>query len=195
MILLYIAMGGFIAHRIRINGSRRSSLLWKPTVLNILLFPAILLSLFSTQPQTLLNTASWGVYSLIISYVVAIEVPGYLMLSKYDDRHGRNLMTLRRKLMKLGYAFETLEDLKSSVEENSSILAEESIKDLLDDFVSFCERISNLDRSLWQLALNEITNTIERLSQRSKHPSPKLIDILSLAGLSFLLSQVIEAII
>ena len=47
----------------------------------------------------------------------------------------------------------------------------------------------NLDKSLYEVTIKEIGEQIQQISARSKHPFPKLIEIMSLAGISFLLGQ------
>jgi hypothetical protein len=81
--------------------------------------------------------------------------------------------------------------LKKDVETNK-FLSKEQIDDLLFDYIKECDRTGNFDKFLWELSITEITSTIGRISSRSKHPIPKLIDILSLAGISFLIAQIID---
>lgn len=190
--LVYFIVAVAFAYKARDSKSRRSKLLWELIVLNGVLFSVVLASITLFLPQTPLNILSWIVYSLVICYVVTVEIPGYLKLSKYDATCIRGLETLRKHLVRTRYSFESLEDVKVAMKQNSEILAQVHVGGLLSDFVDFCDRMKNLDRSLWELTLNEITEAIERLSQRSKHPLPKLIDILSLAGLSFLLAQILK---
>jgi len=131
-------------------------------------------------------------YDLVISYVIAIEIPGYFRILRYDEKCVVGLNELRKNLVKMRYSFELLGDLKEKVKGNSEILADENFGYILNDFISLCDQIKNLDINLWELTLSEITEVINRISQRTKHPFPKLIDILSLTGLSFLLAQVLK---
>jgi hypothetical protein len=120
-------------------------------------------------------------------------MPGYLKLSLYDENQLKKLENLRSKLIEMRYSFDkSFEDLKKDLQENAFVLKEEKIDDLLNKFVVVCDRIKNLDVSLWSLTLEEITERINNVSKRSKHPFPKLIDIISLAGLSFLLAQFLK---
>ena len=62
----------------------------------------------------------------------------------------------------------------------------------LNDFVIVCEKLKNLDINLWSLTLQETSDCIKDVTERSKHPFPKLIDILSLSGLSIILAQFLK---
>ena len=190
--LVYSSIIIFMGHKTRSSKSNRVRLLWKSVILDGFLFIVGLLPLALALPQAVLHVISWIVYNLIISYVLAIEIPGYFKLSKYDETSVKSLKALRKNLLKMRYSFEKLEDLKTVMKENAGVLSEEQVGDLLQDFVDFCDRMENLDRNLWELTLNEITEAINKLSQRSKHPIPKLIDVLSLAGLSFLMAQILK---
>lgn len=161
-------------------------------VLNGALFLVGMLFLALVLPQSLLNILSWIIYDLIISYVVTVEIPGYLRLSKFDEVSIQSLRDIRKCLIKMRYSFKSLRDFEIAMKRNAGILSEEHVKDLLNDFADLCERMKNLDLNLWELTLSEITKAMSRISQRSKHPIPKLIDILSLAGLSLLLAQILK---
>jgi len=189
---IYIVLVFILAYESWNSKSKRVKLLWKFVVLNGTLFSSGMLLLALVLPQSLLNILSWIAYDCIISYVVAIEIPGYLRLSAFDEASTRSLKDLRKYLIKMRYSFESLEELKTAVKRNANVLSEEEVEDLMNDFVNLCERMKNLDSNLWGLTLNEITEAISRISGRSKHPIPKLVDVLSLTGISFLLAQILK---
>jgi len=190
--LVYIILTIILAYKLRNSKSKRVKLLWKFVVLNSTLFSVGMVALVFFLPESILNILSWIIYDLIISYVVAVEIPGYLRLLEFDETSIRNLEDLRKCLVKMRYSFESLENFKTIVKTNASILSEEQVDDLLNDFVNLCERLKNLDVNLWALILNEITEAMSRISRRSKHPIPKLVDVLSLTGISFLLAQILK---
>lgn len=128
-------------------------------------------------------------YSLIVSYIVTIEIPGYVLLSKHDANLVNILRNIRQKSIQLSYNFNSLDELKGYFNKNKKILNSTIVDQVTENFIKRCETIKNLDKSLYEITIKEIGEEIQHVSSRSKHPFPKLIEILSLAGISFLLSQ------
>ena len=136
-----------------------------------------------------LDFVSFLGYSLIVSYVITIEVPGYILLSNYDKNLVKILQSIRKNTIDLNYNFEKINDLERTFEENKTMLKTISIDEFIDQFVKRCKTIQNLDKSLYEITVKELGEHIQFVSRRSKHPFPKLIEILSFAGISFLLAQ------
>jgi hypothetical protein len=173
--------------------SNRTRFLWKLILLNGVIFSIGIVALVTILPQSSLNIASWVIYDFLISYVACIEVPAYLKISKHDENLVSILKDLRSNLVKMRFSFDTsLESLKKSKNENAVFLKEENLDGLLQDFIAVCDKIKNLNDNLWSLTLNETSNLIGEVTERSKHPFPKLIDILALSGLSVLLAQILK---
>lgn len=128
-------------------------------------------------------------YVIIASYVISIEIPGYIMLSRYDEKLVEVMTNIRKQTISLNYNFDNLEKLRTTCESNKQYLEDASIYDILEEFVKSCTKIKNIDVQLYHLVLKELGEQIKSVSDRSKHPFPKLIEIMSLAGISFLLSQ------
>ncbi len=128
-------------------------------------------------------------YSVIVSYVLTIEIPGYILLTKYDSKLIQILQNLRQKSIQLTYNFGSLDDLRQYFNENKETISSSTVTDLLDSFIQRCETIKNLDKSLYEISIKELGEQMQQISSRSKHPFPKLIEIFSLAGISFLLGQ------
>ena len=128
-------------------------------------------------------------YSIIISYVITIEIPGYVLLSKHDSTLTVILQNLRQKSIQLNYNIDSVGDLRKYFNENKDTLSSITINELLDSFIKRCETIKNLDKSLYEVSIKELGEQMQQISSRSKHPFPKLIEIFSLAGISFLLGQ------
>ena len=126
-------------------------------------------------------------YSLILSYVIVIEIPGYILLSKHDSNLEKILQDFRQNCIQLNYDFNIV-SLRNEFNINENIFNELNTKQLIENFIKRCETIENLDSTLYGITIKEIGEEIQYIS-RSKHPFPKLIEIFSLAGLSFLLSQ------
>lgn len=175
------------------NKSFRTTKLWKFGILNAIFFSAGLIALIISLPLSLLTILSWVVYDLVITYVFTFEVPGYLALSKSDDKVVEALKSLREVLINMPLSFhDSLEELKTKKTSCMQYLKGENIDKLLDDFISLSDSLGNLNEKVWSLTLNETSNYIEDVSKKSKHPFPKLIDILALSGLSFLIAQFLK---
>lgn len=171
----------------------RTSFLWKLILIEGVVFSFGIVILITLMPQSWLNVLSWVVFDFLISYVFCVEIPGYLKILKFDRKAAKTLEELREELIKMRYSFgSSLEDLRKKVQGNVNILEEEKIKGLLSNFIVVCDRLGNLDLGLWSLALNETSSTLNEIEGRSKHPFPKLVDILSLSGLSILLAQFLQ---
>lgn len=144
-------------------------------------------------PQSQMNSVSWIIYDFLVSYVVSVEIPAYLRISKFDENLVYVLKDLREELIKMPFSFgASLENLKTKRYNNISFLKEENLDRLLQDFIAFCDKVGNFNEKLWNLTLTETSNLIDDVSKRSKHPFPKLIDILALSGLSVLLAQFLK---
>lgn len=175
--------------------NNRTRILWKLAVLNISFFSAGLIALTFFLPQSLLNILSWIVYDLLITYVLCVEVPAYLKISNFDDNLSSILKDLRKELIEMQFSFRThLQGLKTKRNDNISYLKGENLNKLLEDFIEFSDKIENLNEKVWSLTLNETSSVIDEVTKRSKHPFPKLIDILTLSGLSLLLAQFLKFI-
>lgn len=145
-------------------------------------------------PTTLLATLSNIVYSLVAAFVIAIEVPGFLLLSRFDGMIVDALENIRKELVAIGYSFDHLVQLKTVSSANKEAVRSAGLYSLIEDFIGTCDRMKNLDKTFWGLVLSEVTHSARFFSERSKQPFPKLIDILSLAGLSFLLAQFLKLV-
>ncbi|MCJ7633235.1 hypothetical protein MUP77_12690, partial [Candidatus Bathyarchaeota archaeon] len=173
--------------------NNRTKILWKLAVLDILSFSAGLVALTFFLPQSALNILSWIFYDLLITYVLCIEVPAYLKISNFDDNLSGILKGLRKELIDMQFSFGVhLQSLKSKRNDNISYLKGENLDKLLEDFIAFSDRIGNLNEKVWSLTLGETSSVIDEVTKRSKHPFPKLIDILALSGLSLLLAQFLK---
>lgn len=173
--------------------NNRSGFLWKLFVFSALSFSTGLLILVVVLPQSLLNTLSWVIYDFLISYVFFVEIPAYWKISKFDDKLADLLKDMRAELIMMPFSYDaSLENLKTRRNDSALLLKEENIDRLLKDFIAYCDKVNNFNERLWNLPLNESSSLIEEVTKRSKHPFPKLIDILALSGLSILLAQFLK---
>jgi hypothetical protein len=165
-------------------------------IVNGVVFLLGLLLIIFLVPKTKLDLLSWLVYDLIVSFTVSLEVPGWLKLSKLDESRSETITKLRTTLIKIRYLFDpSFEELKKIVKAEKIVLEEEEIGDIINDFVNACEDANEpLNESLWALTLSETTERINAINKRSKHPIPKLIDILALSGLSVLIAELLKLI-
>ena len=177
-------------------GPTRQQRLWKLWVTDCCGFLLVLIVLLYVlgEPQTVLRLLSFLVYIMIGAFVTFVEVPGYLILYKNDEEEGKQLAKVREALIKIGYSFASLDELRRTVQENAGSLHDARLDDLVTGFVESCKRLGNLDRGYWNLTLAEITLKIDDLSKSSKHPIPKLVDLMSLAGLSLMIAEIFKAL-
>jgi len=193
-VILILLFGSFfcalIAWKKPKSKSNRTNVLWKLAILNISAFSAGLIALVYFLPQSSLNILSWVVYDLLITYVLCIELPAYLRISNFDDKFVDILEGLRKELIEMPFSFDAhLQNLKDKRNGALSHLKGENLDNLLEDFIAFSDKIENYNEKVWALTLSETSALINEVAKRSKHPFPKLIDILALSGLSLLLAQ------
>lgn len=121
--------------------------MWKLFSLDAIGFVTIMptLLLVLGEPQSTLAFLSILVYVAIGTFACFIEVPGYLILSSYDEGEIERLTQIRKALVKASYSFDSLGELKTKVETNDKTLQDLEINDLLTGFIESCERLKNLD--------------------------------------------------
>jgi len=198
----YLIVGAIAVHSVVLTGvglsvrkakDKRTRILWRLLILEMVIFPIAVAILYYLQPATSWLTATADiVYAIVVAFVLGLEVPGFLLLTRFDERTVGALEELRRDLVILGYSFDHLTQLKVTIERSRERLRSANIDGLVSDFILACDRMQNLDRNLWELVLSEVTVASRSFTERSKHPFPKLIDVVSLAGLSFLLAQFLK---
>jgi hypothetical protein len=194
LIILFCALFDLvIAWKKPRSKNNRTRILWKLAVLDTSLFSVGLMTLIFFLPQSPLNILSWIVYDSLITYVLCIEVPAYLKISSFDDNLSGALKGIRKELVEMHFSFAVhLQNLKTQRDSNRLYLEGENLDNLLGDFIAFSNEIENLNENIWNLTLNETSNFIDEVTKRSKHPFPKLIDILTLSGLSLLIAQFLK---
>lgn len=194
----YLVAGAIVANTVvvfliglglRRSEDERQRILWMLAPGQVVAFPVVLLLISSTwYPSILLALLSYIVYSLVISFVAVFEIPGYLMLARYDERVVDALEKTRDDLLALSFSFDA-KLLREGWSTRKDVLKPTYLFPLIDGFISTCERLRNLDKTFWQSVLSEVNASIRSISDRTKHPAPKLIDILTLSGLSFLIAE------
>ena len=186
----------YTAHKAEKSKSLRFRMLWRLILTNGFVFLIGLLLIIIFAPQAHSTLVSWLVYDLIISFTFSLEIPGWIRLSKLDESHGKIFNNIRTALIKTRFDFdENFSVLKKTVAEAKEVLEDEGIGEIMDDFINACEDYDEpLNENLWSLTLSETTERIDFINKRSKHPIPKLIDILALSGLSVLIAELLKLI-
>jgi len=185
----------FFSFTLHASTSSRARLLWKLVAIDGVISTVIISSFFLLSSSlSILNTSAGIFYLLVGSFVFAIEVPGYLCLMKHDERIVNYLEEWRSEMVKLGYDFGQYGIVKSKSAEGVTMLQEVNLNRLVNDFIEHCGRMSNVDKGFWSLVLGEVNRAIDEAQGRSKHPAPKLIELLSLSGLSFVIAQVLKTL-
>lgn len=157
---------------------------------NFAIFAALILAAYYIWDfQQLIDVLALIAYALVGGYVAAIEIPGYILLSRFDDRLADKLQTYRQKILMLNFGFSGFPEVESAFHSLKKALKDLSIDDLVGHFVESSKRIKQLDRTHYDVTIKELNDRITDVSDRSKHPFPKLIEVLSLAGISFLIGQ------
>jgi hypothetical protein len=128
-------------------------------------------------------------YSVLGSYIATIEIPGYLLLSRFDDKLSDDLQNIRKGIIMLNYDSKDFNDLESRINSMTVRLKDLSLNDIVEHFVASFKRMQQIDKTLYDITLKELGENIQHILSRSKHPFPNLIEILSLAGMSFLIGQ------
>lgn len=131
---------------------------------------------------------------VIAVYVITIEVPGFLKLSRYDEVSVDLLEEVQRNLVLSVTSFEpSIPILDEMLQKNKGRFNELHVFQNLNYFVTSSKEMNpQINKSILDLLLYDISQTIKKTADSSKHPFPKLIDVLSLAGLSFLIAQLLK---
>jgi hypothetical protein len=131
---------------------------------------------------------------LVGVYVITIEVPGFLMISRYDEVSVDLLEDVHQNLVLSVSSFEpAIPTLEKLIEQNKDRFTELHVNQNLDYFISSSKEMNpQINKSVFDLLLFEISQTTKETADSSKHPFPKLVDVLSLAGLSFLIAQLLK---
>jgi hypothetical protein len=184
----------FWNHRSSSDGRERIT---APTfVFNLTIFYVVVLATYFLMDLALNITDFITIFGLIlvVVYVITIEVPGFLMISRYDETSVDLLEVIHQNLVLSISSFEpAIPTLEKLLQQNKDRFEELHVYQNLNYFVSSSKEMNpQINKSVFDLLLFEINQTIKETDDSSKHPFPKLVDILSLAGLSFLIAQLLK---
>ncbi len=126
----------FFAYVLRRSISNRSRPLWKLVVMHGIVSTISILSFYVLMPTLSVLSTSTGVFYLLVgSFVLAIEVPGYIRLTKHDGSILNYLEGWRSEVVKLGYDFQNYDVVKSKALEGKGKLEEVYLYRLVHDFI------------------------------------------------------------
>lgn len=161
-------------------------------VLISVLFVDYFINLFSINTQ--FKMYSFILLYLFLCYFISIEVPGYIILERFDlkilnvlDELLKSLYDL--KINGLDY-YNQFEDIFRNNESN-----------LRPDYPHLCTIIDKLLPDLSRRRINndefdailyQINSAIRLTKNNSKHPFPKMIDIIQIIGISFIITQLLK---
>lgn len=164
-------------------------------IFNMILFGAILGEItfwFNYSPDIRQFIIINGLLTIGV-YVVTIEVPGFLLLSSYDEKSVKLLQDIKTNLIDSRSSFNKgIQRIQSILVNNKEMLEEIHSYDQLKYYEESSIEMNQANISVFDLVLMSITQSIKDCDKQSKHPFPKLVDVLSLAGLSFLIAQLLK---
>ncbi len=185
----------FFVYALSSSQSSRNRPLWKLVgTYGLVSTVSIIIFYLTTSAPSVLNLSTGVFYLLVAAFVFTIEVPGYIQLRRFDERILTYLEDWRNEMVTLGYDFNQYESLRSNSSKGVGLLKEVNLNRLVNDFIEHCGRMKNLDKPFWALVLGEVQRVIDEVQERSKHPAPKLIELLSLSGLSFIIALLLRAL-
>lgn len=197
MFIIFYSLILFIAWKVSRNSAKgRKKSLSSLFLLNLAIFylGLIVVHLWFDNKEPNLNDfiTVYGLLTIGV-YVATIEVPGFLILSHYDGKSIEVLRTARKNLIESTFSFlPSIQDLQSLTKKHKSRLEELYLYTNLNYFIKSSNQMSQVNRSVLDLLLIEINQSVRNVSHKSKHPFPKLIDVFSLTGLSFLIAQLLR---
>lgn len=145
------------------------------------------------KSETTFQNVSLLVLLLIVTYILTIEIPGYIIISIYDEKLLKIYNKLISSLFNLKLSKkDVLDELKSIIDNSKNLLIKNNLalNDMLQYIIPILER-RKISENEFNLLNYQLIMAIEKRKNMSKHPFPKLIDILSLTGISFILAQLI----
>jgi hypothetical protein len=137
----------------------------------------------------------FSILLLVALFSLVVEIPGYLLNSKFDRATIRIIDDVADALLelRLNPALGT-DALQGLLTTHRDELRELGIWSRLEKMTSFFKRMGNVDTSLLESALTEARNARAEVDTRSKHPLPTLIQVFCLSGLAFVLGEILATL-
>ncbi|GEM_PF-6228479 len=164
-------------------------------LINLILFVALVAGitfLYNLSPNITQFVIIYGLLTIGV-FTVTLEVPGFIMLSGFDEKSVTVLQEIKADLIKSRFRFtEGIEGIHKSLAKNKQILTELHAYDQIEYYETSSTEMNQSNTSVIDLLVMSLNQWIKECEEKSKHPFPKMVDIFSLAGLSFLIAQLLK---
>jgi hypothetical protein len=132
---------------------------------------------------------------LVALFSLAVELPGFLLNSRRDDRTLEMIDKFSDSLLdlRLNPSIGTAQ-LEGLLAAYNDAVNELNIGSSLRKMSESFKRFENVDNSILGTMIIELKETRLRIDGRSKHPLPILVQILGLSGLAFLMAEILAAL-
>jgi hypothetical protein len=132
---------------------------------------------------------------LAATYSVTVEVPGFLINSSRDKKLVGLLSSVELALLETkARPSKGIPALKELLTKHGAELKELGLAGILNGSLECFERLNNVDAALAGVALSAVQRASDYCSERPKHPLPLLAELLGLAGVTFILGEILAAI-
>jgi hypothetical protein len=159
----------------------------------LFIFFTVSLSLFyGTTPSTTELIVIYGLLTVGV-FVATIEIPGFLLLSNFDEEVVSVLEKAKADLINTRAHFnEGIVGIKNALKNNKETLTQIHAYDQIEYYETSSTEMGQANLQIFDLTLFSINQLIKEYGEKSKHPFPKLVDVFSLAGLSFLIAHFLK---
>jgi hypothetical protein len=141
------------------------------------------------------HTEVFSILLLVALFSVTIEIPGFLLNSRYDRATIRVIDSITGAILDLRLEPSIgVESLEKLITTNRDDLVSLGVSSTLEKAAGSFKRMGNVDTSLLDIALYEIRTARTAVDGRSKHPLPALIQVFGLSGLAFVLGEILAAL-
>lgn len=182
------------------SSSVRNKRLWLPMTIN--LGVALLIVYFSVvAPLRLLSFDPFGVdrqelfviVLLSLLFALAVEIPGFILNFLYDKKIDLALQEIADVLLevRLRPSPGNLTRLNDSTVKHRKLLSEGNFGAFLVKCAGELKALGNSDSGLLNLLIEQVRVEQAKISDRSKHPFPVLIQIFGLSGVAFVLAEML----
>jgi len=194
----YVTMSAgslFLSDRV----SPRAARLLIPLWINLLMASAFLLVLCifpsvvaSINPLGTVRQEIFVTLLLVGMFAFVVEVPGFLLNVQHDNKVVGVLDTLEQVVLSARIDPSAgMEQLRALTNSQGGILDSAGVRTLLANCVEVFTRMKNIDVPLLGILLEQVQQARSRVRERSKHPFPVLIQVLSLSGIGFILAEIL----
>lgn len=185
------------------NSSARNKRLVIPVSLN-LAAAVVILVLTLRHPSPLFSISPFGVgqtelfITLLLALVFAlfVEVPGFVLNLAYDKKKEDALRDIVEILLevRLSPSAGNRTRLRDSAQSHQAILEEHQLGKIILKCAGEFIVLGNSDSSLLNTLTEQVLKEQAKVSERSKHPFPVLIQLLSLTGVAFVLGEILAVL-